>query len=63
MRFSSQRAQAGSGDQVGLEVERVVDWGVAGEEALGGALGLELLLLALSSADRQVRVLGSIAFA
>lgn len=33
--MTSQYAQARSGDQMGLEVEGVVDWTVAGEEPLG----------------------------
>lgn len=36
---------------MGLDVEGVVDGGVAGEEPLGGALGFELLLLSLSSSN------------
>ena len=39
-----------------LEVEGVVDRGVGGEELLGRGLGLESLLLSLSSPDRQMGV-------
>ncbi len=46
-----------------LDVEGVVDRGVGGEEALGGSLGLEALLLAFSSSDRQVRVLDPVVLA
>ena len=40
-----------------LDVERVVDRRVGGEESLGGGLGFEPLLLSLSLSDRQVGVL------
>lgn len=39
-----------------LDCESVVDRGVGGDEALGLALGLEALHLALSSSDRKMRV-------
>jgi len=45
---------------MGLRVEGVVDGGVSYEEALGGPSGFEPLLLALSSPDRQMRVLGTV---
>src|SRR5918912_2508326 len=53
----SEAAERGAGDQVALKVEEVVDGGVAGEEALGGAGRLEALHLALSSPGRLVRIL------
>jgi hypothetical protein len=47
--FGSEDPQSGSGDEVALKVEVVVDGGVHAEEALGGSSRLEALLLALSS--------------
>lgn len=43
-----------------LGIKGDVDGGVSGEESLGRTLGLELLLLALALANRQVRILRSI---
>ena len=37
-------------------VEAVIDGGVGGEEALGGALRFELLLFSFSSSDREMGV-------
>jgi hypothetical protein len=47
-------AEDRSTDQVGLEIEDIVEGGVGGEEPLSRASGLELLLLPFSSADRQM---------
>jgi len=41
--FCSEDPQCGSGDEVALQVEGVVDWGVHSEEALGRARRLEPL--------------------
>jgi hypothetical protein len=41
----------GSGDQVALKVEGVMDCGVHTQEALGGSSRLEALQLALTSSD------------
>lgn len=54
MRLGPEMAEVGSAE---LNVEGVVDGRVGGDEQLGGALALEPLLLPLSSAYRQVRVL------
>jgi hypothetical protein len=43
-----------------LYIEGVVDGGVGGEESLGGALGLEPLLLAFSSSDDGMGILGPV---
>jgi hypothetical protein len=51
MGLRPEQAKGGSTDQVGLGIEGVVDNGMGGEESLGGALGLELLLLPFSSPD------------
>ena len=56
MRLGPEAAEGWWGNEVGPQVEGVVDWTMGAEESLGGALGLELLLLVLSS-DDQVRVL------
>jgi hypothetical protein len=60
MRLGPELAKGGSADQVGLDVEAVVDGGVGREETLGLALRFEPLHLPLSAADRQVRVLGAV---
>jgi len=52
--------EGGSADQVGLEVEDVVDCGMGGEELLGRGSGLELLLLSLPPPDRQMGVFGAV---
>jgi len=52
--LASQDAQAGAGDQMGLEVEGVVDWAVRREETLRLTLGFEPLLLSLPSSDDEV---------
>ena len=49
----SQGAKSGARDRVGLRVEDFVDGGVWRDEPLGGALGLELLLLSLSNTTVQ----------
>lgn len=48
---------------MGLEIESVVDGGMAGKESLGRALRLELLLLPLPSPDHQVRVFSPVVLA
>ena len=58
-----EQAEGGAGDEVALGVEAVVDGGVGSEEALGGPLGFEALLLALASSDREVRTLDAIVVA
>ena len=50
-------AHKASAVEVSLDVDIVVDGGVRGEEPLGGRAGLEALHLALSSSDREMRVL------
>ena len=49
-------AEGRAADQVTLDGEDIVDGGVGGEEPLGRTLGLELLLFALASPDRQMCV-------
>src|SRR3712207_3740784 len=53
-------AQRAAGDQVALDVERVVGGGVHGDEALGGAGRLELLHLPFSPSHGLVRDLGAV---
>ena len=60
MGLGPEKAKIGPMVEVGLEIEGVVDWGVGGEEVLGGALVFELLLHAPSSSDSEVAVLGSV---
>jgi hypothetical protein len=60
MRLGPELAEGWSADQVGLDVEVVVDGRVGGEEPLGRGPGLEFLLLSLPSPDRQMRVFRSI---
>ena len=55
--FGSEDPQCGSGDEVALKVEVVVDGGVHTEEALGGSSRLEALLLALLSSLGLMRIL------
>ena len=57
MSLCPELAKGRSADEVGLEIEDVVDGGVGGEESLGGSSGLEFLLLSLASSDWQMRVL------
>ena len=45
---------------MGLIVEGIIDCAMDREETLGRSLALEPLLLALSSADRQVRIFGPV---
>ena len=54
-RLGSEEAQCSAGDQMALNIERVVDGGMQGEEALSRSCGLEPLHLSLASADRLVR--------
>jgi len=55
--LGAEASKRGPADEVTLGVEGVVDRCVDGEESLGWSLGLEQLLLSLSSSDRQVGVL------
>jgi hypothetical protein len=56
MSVGAEPPQGGAGDQMGLDVEGVIDRGVAGEEALGLALALEFEYFPLSSSDLQMGV-------
>ena len=49
-----------SGDQVALEIERIIDCTVGGNEALSLTLGLEPLHLSFPSSDGKVTVLSPI---
>jgi hypothetical protein len=49
--FGPEDPQCGSGDEVALQIEGIVDGGVHTEEALGGSSRLEPLQLALASSD------------
>src|SRR6202011_2108412 len=60
--FGSEDPQCGSGDEVALEVEGVVNRTVHAEEALGGSSRLEPLQLALASSDCLMRILRPIVF-
>src|SRR5438105_9419886 len=55
--FGSEDPQRGSGDEVALQVEGIVDGGVHAEETLGGSSRLEALLLALSSSHGLMIIL------
>src|SRR5437016_3685586 len=55
--FGSEDPQRGSGDEVALQVEGIVDGGVHAEETLGRSSRLEALLLALSSSHGLMRIL------
>jgi hypothetical protein len=55
--FGSEDPQCGSGDEVALQIEGIVDGGVHAEETLGRSSGLEALLLALSSSHGLMRIL------
>src|SRR5215472_18217021 len=54
--LGSEATQCGSGDQVALKVEGVVNGGVHAEKALGGSSRLEALQLALASSHCLMRV-------
>jgi len=56
-RFGSEDPQCGSGDEVALKVEGVVNRTVHAQEALGGSSRLEPLQLALPSSDCLMRIL------
>jgi hypothetical protein len=56
-RFGSEDPQSGSGDEVALKVEGVVNRTVHAQEALGGSSRLEPLQLALASSDCLMRIL------
>src|SRR6478672_10138937 len=60
--FGSEDPQCGSGDEVPLKVEGVVNRTVHAEEALGRARRLEPLQLALASSDFLMRILRSVIF-
>ena len=57
-RFGSEVPQCGSGDEVALKVEGVVNRTVHAQEALGGSSRLEPLQLALASSDCLMRKIG-----
>src|SRR5260221_13565233 len=59
-RLGSEEAQRAAGDQMALNIERVVDDGMHGEEALSRSCGLEPLHLSLASADWLVRDFGPV---
>src|SRR5215813_7591381 len=58
--FCPEDPQCGSGDEVALQVEGVVNGGVHAEKTLGGSSRLEPLQLALSSSLRLMQVLRAI---
>ena len=58
--IGSEFSQRGSGDEMALKIEGIVDGGMHTQEALRGARRLESLHLALSPSQRLMRVLGSI---
>ena len=60
MRRRSEDAEGGSGHEMLLDVEIIIDGSVGGEEPLSRSLRLELLLFSFSSSDGQVRVLGPV---
>ena len=60
--FGSEDPPCGSGDEVGLKVEGIVNRTVQAEEELGGSSRLEPLHFALSSSHRLMRVFGPIVF-
>ena len=58
--FGSKSSQGGSGDEVALEVEGIVDGGMHVEKALGGPSRLEPLHFALASSHCLMRIFGAI---
>ena len=58
--IGSEFSQRGSGDEMALKIEGIVDGGMHTQEALRRARRLESLHLALSPSHRLMRVLGSI---
>jgi hypothetical protein len=58
--FGSEDPQCGSGDEVALKVEGVVNGGVHAEEALGGSSRLEPLQLAFASSHHLMRIFRAI---
>src|SRR6516225_4192607 len=58
--IASEFSQRGSGNEMALKIEGIVDGGMHTQEALRGARRLESLHLALSPSHRLMRVLGSI---
>ena len=60
--FGPEDPQCGSGDEVALQIEGIVDGGVHTDEALGGSSRLEPLQLALASSDCLMRILRPIIF-
>jgi hypothetical protein len=61
--FCSEDPQCGSGNEVALQVEGVVNRSVNIQEALGSSRRLELLHFALSPSHRLMRVFGPIVLA
>ena len=60
--FGPEDPQCGSGDEVALKVEGIVNRTVHADEALGGSSRLEPLQLALASSDCLMRILRPIVF-
>jgi hypothetical protein len=60
--FGPEDPQCGSGDEVALKVEGIVNRTVHAEEALGGSSRLEPLQLTLASSDCLMRILRPIVF-
>ena len=58
--IASEFSQRGSGNEMALKIEGIVDGGMHTQEAVRGARRLESLHLALSPTHRLMRVLGSI---
>ena len=56
----SKSSQGGSGDEVALEVEGIVDGGMHVEKALGGSRRLEPLHFALASSHCLMQIFGAI---
>jgi hypothetical protein len=56
-RFGAEDPQYGSGDEVALKIEGIVDGGIHAEEALGGSHRFEALHFALASSHCLMRIL------
>ena len=59
-RFVSEDAKRAAGGEMALDVERVVDGGMNGQETLGGSGRFETLHLALAPSRRLMRILGPV---
>jgi hypothetical protein len=62
-RFASEDSERIAGNKMALNVERILDRGVNGQEPLGGSGRFETLHLPLASSHRQMRILGPIILA